>query len=252
MLSAVIVTQNEERNIQRCLDSLGFVDEIIVVDALSEDRTPAIARAAGARVFARKWQGFAAQKQFAIDQASGDWVLLIDSDEEVTPELAQEIRTVTAHDGAADGYWIPRQNFFLGKRINHGPWARDRQMRLFKRAHGEVARRPVHEGVQLNGGIEQTLVSPLNHYTHQTLSETVQRMNRYTTLEAPERAPRRRVGLIDALVAPAGVFLSYYIAKGGWRDGVHGYLLAATTAMYRSLLYIKTYALQNEQDTPPV
>jgi len=251
MLSAVVVTQNEERNIERCLRSVQFADEIIVVDALSDDRTPELAQALGARVLSRKWEGFASQKQFAIDQAAGDWVLLIDSDEEVTPELEAEIkRVITEGDGGASGYRIPRRNFFLGKRIEHGPWSRDYQLRLFKRDEGMIARRPVHEGVQLAKGIEQTLVNPLNHFTHQSLVDTVKRMNRYTSLEAAERAERRSVGLVDTVLPPAGVFLNYFVAKGGWRDGVHGFLLAATTAMYRSVLYIKIYLMQRDKDAP--
>ena len=252
MLSAVVVTQNEERNIERCLRSVRFADEIIVVDALSDDRTPELARSLGAKVVSRKWDGFASQKQFAIDQAAGDWVLLIDSDEEVTPELEAEIRSVVTQDGAStSGYRIPRRNFFLGKRIEHGPWSRDEQLRLFKKEEGSIARRPVHEGVQLAKGIEQTLENPLNHFTHQTLVDTVKRMNRYTSLEAEERAGRRRVGLLDAFFAPAGVFLNYYVAKGGWRDGVYGFLLAATTAMYRSVLYIKIYLAQRGVGSEP-
>ncbi len=251
MLSAVVVTQNEERNIERCLRSVRFADEIIVVDAFSDDRTPELARALGARVLSRKWEGFASQKQFAIDQAAGDWVLLIDADEEVTAELEAEIKRVTTEgDADSSGYRIARRNFFLGKRIQHGPWSRDYQLRLFKRNEGTIARRPVHEGVQLTKGIEQTLVSPLNHFTHQSLVDTVKRMNRYTSLEAVERVGRRPVGLVDTFLAPAGVFLNYFVVKGGWRDGAHGFLLAATTAMYRSVLYIKIYLMQRDNGAP--
>ena len=245
MLTAVVVTQNEERNIARCLRSVQFADEIIVVDAFSQDRTAGLASELGARVIKREWQGFARQKQFAIDSADTEWVLLIDADEEVSPQLVMEIKNLLAGDPNEAGFRIRRRNQFLGRWIEHGPWARDFQTRLFRKRSGSIARRPVHEGVQIDGefGI---LRSPLNHYTHQTLSESVRR--RYTSLEAPERVDRRRIRAVDVAVPPIGVFLRYYIFGGGWRDGFHGFLLAATTAMYRCVLYLKIYSLQRDRD----
>lgn len=247
MLSAVVVAQNEEKNIGRCLESLHFADEIIVVDGLSEDRTAEIARQHGARVIERKWDGFATQKQFAVDAASGDWVLLVDADEEATAELGEEARRLLEAGPEFDGYRIQRRNQFLGRWVEHGPWTDDAPVRLFRKDKGVIARRPVHEGVQLDG-FAGTLRSPLNHYTHQTLSDSVRRLNSYTTLEAEERVSRRRIHLVDAVVLPVGVFLSYYVRRGCWRIGVHGLLLAATTAMYKSVLYLKIYLLQRDNN----
>jgi glycosyltransferase involved in cell wall biosynthesis len=245
MLSAVIVAQNEEGNIRRCLASLRFADEVVVVDGLSEDRTAEIAKQYGARVFERKWDGFAAQKQFAIDSARGDWILLVDADEEVTPELGEEVQLLLESESEFDGYRIKRRNQFLGRWVDHGPWTDDAPVRLFRKDKGAIARRPVHEGVQLDGSAG-ALWSPLNHYTHQTLSDSVRRLNSYTTLEAQERVSRRTIHLLDAVVLPVGVFLSYYVRRGCWRIGVHGLLLAATTAMYKSVLYLKIYLLQRD------
>lgn len=247
MLTAVVVTQNEERNITRCLRSIRFAAETIVVDAMSEDRTAQLAGELGARVIPREWQGFASQKQFAIDAAQTEWILLIDADEEVSPELAEEIERVLAGDCDEAGFRIARRNQFLGKWIAHGPWAKDFQTRLFRKGRGSIARRPVHEGVQIDGELG-ILRSPLNHYTHQTLSESVRRLNRYTSLEATERVDRRRIRMFDVAVPPIGVFLRYFVFGGGWKDGFHGYLLAATTAMYKSVLYLKIYTLQRDRD----
>jgi glycosyltransferase involved in cell wall biosynthesis len=246
-LSAVVVAQNEEKNIERCLRSLRFADEIIVVDAYSEDRTAEIARALGARVLSRAWDGFAPQKQFAIEQTEGDWILLVDADEEASGELAREIRSVVDGDPAAPaaGYRVRRENFFMGAPMRHGPWRDDYNVRLFRRGRGSVSRRPVHEGIVLSGEAG-TLQAPLFHYTHQTLSESFLRLNRYTTLEAVDRAARRRIGLFDVAVPPFGVFLRYYIIGGCWKAGARGFLLSAITAMYRSVLYAKTYHLQTE------
>jgi (heptosyl)LPS beta-1,4-glucosyltransferase len=250
-LSAVVVAQNEEKNIERCLRSLGFADEVIVVDAFSEDRTAEIARSLGARVLSRAWDGFAPQKQFAIDQARGDWILLVDADEEASGELAAEIRSLI--DGNPDvpaaGCRVRRENFFMGAPMRHGPWRDDSNVRLFRKGRGKVSPRPVHEGIVL-AGEAKTLRASLFHYTHQTLSESFRRLNRYTTLEASEREKRRRIGLFDVAVPPLGVFLRYYIIGGCWKAGTRGFLLSAITAMYRSVLYSKTYLLQRESRAP--
>jgi hypothetical protein len=145
----------------------------------------------------------------------------------------------------AAGFRIRRSNYFLGEKVHHGPWANDYQIRLFRKARGAIAQRPVHEGVHVDGDLG-TLQSPLTHYTHQTLTESFQRLNRYTTLEATERASRRRIGLADIVVSPIGAFLRYYVRGGCWRAGVNGFLLSATMAMYRSVLYLKTYLLQRQ------
>lgn len=246
-LSAVVVAQNEEKNIGRCLGSLRFADEIIVVDAFSGDGTAEIARRLGARVVSRVWDGFARQKQFAIDLAAGEWVLLVDADEEVSGDLACEIRSILDRDPAAlsAGYRVRRDNYFMGEPMRYGPWRDDYNVRLFRSGLGSVAPRPVHEGIVLDGDAG-TLRAPLFHYTHQTLSESFRRLNRYTTLEASERVSRRKVGLFDVLVPPLGVFMRYYVIGGCWRAGTRGFLLSAVTAMYRSVLYAKTYLLRTE------
>jgi len=246
-LSAVVVAQNEEKNIGRCLGSLRFANEIIVVDAFSADRTAETASRLGARVVSRVWDGFARQKQFAIDLAVGEWILLVDADEEVSSDLAREIRSVVDRDPATlrAGYRVRRENYFMGEPMRHGPWRDDFNVRLFRRGLGAVAQRPVHEGIVLVGEAG-TLHAPLFHYTHQTLSESFRRLNRYTTLEASERVSRREVGLFDVVVPPLGVFLRYYIIGGCWRAGTRGFLLSAVTAMYKSVLYAKTYLLRTE------
>jgi glycosyltransferase involved in cell wall biosynthesis len=242
-LSAVVLSQNEEKNLPRCLQSLKFADEIVVVDALSEDDSVKIAGQHGARVISREWSGFSKQWQFALNQARGDWIFMCAADEEVTAELAAELRNVINGDPAADGFQVQRHSQYLGDWMRHGPWASDFQLRLFRRGAGTVTGQAVHEGVQLNGQPGR-LIHPLLHYTHQTLTESVARLNRYTTLESNDRADRRRISPFDFFISPLGVFFKYYISKGCWRAGVRGFLLSAVTAMYKSVLYIKTYFLQ--------
>ncbi|MFH1755569.1 MAG: glycosyltransferase family 2 protein [Candidatus Latescibacterota bacterium] len=246
VLSAVVLSQNEEKNLPRCLDSLRFADEVLVVDAMSEDSSATLARAHGARVIQQQWMGFAKQWQFAVDHAKGDWVLLCAADEEVSEGLADEMRRTLLQPGNIKGYWVPRQSQFLGRWMRHGPWADDCQLRLFRKSHGGIAERAVHEGVVLSGDAGR-LANLLYHYTHQTISDSVLRLNRYTTLEAGDRAGRRRIGVLDFVFSPLSVFLKYYLCKGCWRAGIHGFLLSAITAMYKSVLYIKIYFLQRSR-----
>ncbi|MEJ2721999.1 MAG: glycosyltransferase family 2 protein [bacterium] len=242
-LSAVVISQNSAAVIGRCLESLTFADEIIVVDALSHDGTPDIARRYGARVVSNRWPGFAAQRRLSIEQSKGEWVFRCDTDEEVPEALAREIRETIAKSNARDGYRLRRQNQFLGKWILVGPWANDVETRLYRRDRVAITDQAVHEGEIVDGTVGE-LTNRLYHYAHPTISESIARLNRYTTLEAADRASRRRIHLYDAVLGPAGVFINYYITKGCWRAGVHGFLLSAITAMYKSVLYIKIYLLQ--------
>jgi glycosyltransferase involved in cell wall biosynthesis len=244
-VSALVIAQDAAAQIDRCLDGLSFADEVVVVDGGSVDATAEMARARGARVVSNPWPGFAAQRRFALQQARHPWVFACDADEEVTPELAAAIRRVVVEDGSTAGYRVHRRNQFLGAWVDTGPWADDWQLRLARRDAVRVTDAAVHEGYMVDGLVGD-LAPPLNHYTHPTIAESVRRMNVYTSLEARDRARRRKVGVLDPLVAPVGVFFNYYVAKGCWRDGVRGYLLAGTTAMYKAVLYIKTRSLQRQ------
>jgi len=246
-LSVVVLTQNVAGLVTRCLRALDFADEVVVVDAHSDDGTDSLARELGARVVSNPWSGFAAQRRFGIEQCRGEWVFMCDSDEVVTPELASEMRARV--DGAnaetPNGFRIRRRNHYMGRPIRHGPWASDRQLRLFRRTAGRVTEQSVHEGIAVEGEVG-ALEAVLDHYTHHSLRDSIERINRYTTLEAQDRAHRRRIGVLDPLLPPAGVFLNYFVRRGGWRDGMAGLMLAVTTAMYKALLYIKIRVIQRD------
>jgi glycosyltransferase involved in cell wall biosynthesis len=248
-LSAVVVAQNSAPVLGRCLASLQFADEIVVVDASSHDGTPEIARSHGAKVVNHPWAGFAAQKQFAIAQASGDWSFLCDTDEEVPAALAKEITETIRQLSTADGYKVRRRNQFLGEWMDVGPWTNDVELRLFKRGRGRMTSSSVHEGVQVQGAV-RTLSNVLHHYTHPTIADSIARLNRYTSLEAADRVERRRIHLADTLLPLGGVFFNYYFAKGCWRAGMRGFLLSSITAMYKSTLYMKLYWLQRSPHRP--
>ena len=244
-LTCIVLAQNSAAIIERCLRSLSFADDILVVDGGSRDDTVAIARSLGARVVVNAWPGYAEQRRFALGYARHDWVLACDSDEEVPPALALEIGHRLATTRAA-GFRIPRRSQFLGAWMDVGPWARDTPLRLFRARAARVTDASVHEGFVVDGPVE-TVASPLYHYTHTTLAESIQRLNRYTTLEARDRASRRRIRVLDPLVSPAGVFFKYYVVKGCWRAGIRGYLLAAITAIYKMVLYVKIREIQSSR-----
>ena len=149
-LSVVVITRNEEARIRACLDSVAWADDIVVVDAESEDKTARIAREVTERVFVRPWPGFAAQKNFAIEQARSDWVLSLDADETVTPELREEIQTLLGAPAALDGYAVRRRNIFWGRWVRHGGLYPDWQLRVFRRGRGRFVERVVHESVRVD------------------------------------------------------------------------------------------------------
>jgi glycosyltransferase involved in cell wall biosynthesis len=196
-VTALVLTQNNATIVARCIRSLAFAREVVVVDAQSSDDTAHIARSLGARVVERSWTGFADQRNVALAHASEPWVFVCDSDEEVTPELAREIVDAVSVRNDATAFRVRRRNQFLGRWMDVGPWADDTQLRLFRRDAVRVTDVAVHESYAVDGPVA-TLASFLNHYTHTTLAESVQRLNRYTSLEARERATRRRIRALDS------------------------------------------------------
>ena len=219
---------------------------MLVIDGGSHDDTVNIARSMGARVLVNPWPGFAAQRRFALQHAKHEWTFFCDSDEEVSPALALEIEAALnrARNGEAPGaFRVTRRSQFLGAWMDAGPWSRDTPLRLFRPADARVTEASVHEGIQVDGPTA-LLSSPLYHYTHTTLAESIQRLNRYTSLEALDRVSRRRITVMDPLVSPLGVFLKYYVVKGCWRAGMRGYLLACVTAIYKMVLYVKIREMQ--------
>ena len=231
-VSVTIITLNEESNIRRCLESVRWADEIVVVDCGSSDRTLEICKEYGCRVFNHVWEGYARQKNYAIGQATGDWALSLDADEEVTPDLAKEIQSAVS--GPSDAYSMPRSNLFLGKWMRHGGWYPDRQLRLVRRGMGLFADVPLHERIVMQEGASVGLLrNPLRHYTYPTIRNYMAKADSYTTIEA--QAGNRKPSAIGLLTAFPLKFLETYVYKSGWRDGVHG-LAAALLASVRVLI----------------
>ncbi len=247
-LSVFIITLNEERNITRCLKSLAFSKkvfspvEIIVVDAKSSDRTLKLARSLGAKTYTRPWKGYADQKSWAMDLCKGDWILSLDADEELTPELIAEMeRKVPATPSDVDGYLFKRRAFFLGKWIRHGSWWPDCQLRLIRKGKGDYTNEPVHEGLVVKGSTLE-FDEPMNHYTYDTIRQYLEKMNRYTNLEVSASSPKKiRYWWYYTTLAPVFTFVRSYFSRKGYRDGWHGLVVCGLSAFQDFVKYTKLW-----------
>lgn len=240
-LSAIIITKNEAANIADCLDSLAFCDERIVVDGGSTDDTARIAQAKGAQVVsAPQWRGFGPQKNLALSQAKGDWVLSLDADERVTPALAEEIKRAVA-DGRADGYEMPRRSSFCGRPMRFSGWYPDYVLRLFRRGKARFSDAAVHERVICDGTVAR-LREPLVHFPVMRLEDALSRMDRYSTAGADMLVTSgRRVSFMSGILHGLWTFLRGYIFRGGFLDGREGFLLAVANAEGTYYRYMKAW-----------
>jgi glycosyltransferase involved in cell wall biosynthesis len=247
-LSVVIITKNEEANLARTLSSVTWAEERIVIDSGSTDRTLEIARQHGAKIFQETWKGYAGQKNSAIAKASCGWVLSLDADEEVSPELAAKIREVTKRaESDVSGYFIARRNFFLGRWIRHGGFYPDRKLRLFRRGQGRFVERAVHETIQVEGATAAILSGDLIHNAYPTLTGYIETMNRYSSLGAEVAAAKGQTSssflafLINVCYRPALNLSWNYIFRGGFLDGREGFLLHLYHNVYVSWKYAKAW-----------
>jgi glycosyltransferase involved in cell wall biosynthesis len=239
-LSVVLITRNESRNIAACLKSVAFADEWIVVDSNSQDGTAQIAQGLGAQVInTDDWPGFGLQKNRALDAAQGCWVLSIDADERVSPELAQRIRSVVTADGPADGYELSRISRFCGQWMRHGDWYPDRVTRLFRRGRARFTDDLVHERLVVQGRVER-LAGDLLHDTMPSLDDALDKMNRYSSGRAIDKVRAgRRGGLLTALGHGWWAFVRSYFVKRGFLDGRLGLVLAIYQAEGTYYRYLK-------------
>jgi glycosyltransferase involved in cell wall biosynthesis len=239
-VSVVIVTRNEEKNIGDALESVKDFEDIVVVDSFSEDRTVEICKKYTYRVYQHEWQGYAKQKQMAVDYAEKPWVLILDADERVTQRLKSEIME-EIKNASFSGFYIPRKNFFLDKWIRHGGWWPDYTLRLFLKDMAFIEDRKVHEKVVVKGKVGY-LKNPLEHYTYRTVSDYIKKMDRYSTLSAEElREKGVNPGLITMVVHPLSTFFKMFFLRGGFMDGIHGLILAILYSYYTFLKYLKLW-----------
>ncbi|MDE3154156.1 MAG: glycosyltransferase family 2 protein [Acidobacteriota bacterium] len=242
-LSVTIITKNEAADIGAALASVAWADEVVVVDSESTDDTVAIARRSTDRVIVRPWPGYIAQKNFAAAQAAHDWILSLDADERVTPELAQEIRALVDAGPADAGYWIPRVTWHLGRWIRSTDWYPDDQLRLYDRRRASWTGRYVHEGVRVEGRVGR-LRHELQHYAYRDIADHLETIDRYTTFAARQMfEDGRRAGLLDIGLHPPFAFFRNYALKRGFTDGVPGLIVSAMNAWYVCLKFAKLWEL---------
>ena len=231
-VSATIITKNEAANIEAAIASVRWADEIVVVDSESTDDTAARAQRSGSRVEVRPWPGYSAQKNYAASIASHDWILSLDADERVTPELASEIRALLATEPTHRGYRVPRISHYLGRWIRGTDWYPDYQLRLYDRRAGTWNGRPVHESVALTGEPGQ-LRHDLQHFPYRDISDHLATIDRYTTLAAEQmRADGRVPSIAGVVLHPPFAFLRNYILRGGFKNGSAGVIVSALNSYY--------------------
>ncbi|WP_130472006.1 glycosyltransferase family 2 protein [Candidatus Magnetaquicoccus inordinatus] len=244
-LSAILITYNAASLLPECLATLAFAEEILVVDSGSQDASCAIAQAAGARVLHHPWSGFGPQKQWAVQQARHDWVLCLDADERLTPQLQQQIQEVLRAP-RYPAYRLPRCNRFMGRWLRHGEGYPDWVVRLFRRQHGQWSADPVHERVEVQGAIG-TLTGDLLHESALSLHDYLHKQNHYTTLQAQQLLLQNRsIHLRHLLFSPLWRFMRFYFFKRGFLDGIPGLVHILIGCGNSFLKYAKAMALRRQ------
>lgn len=247
-LSVVIIAYNEEHNIERALKSVAWADEIVVVDSQSTDQTVDICRRYTNKVITHPWQGHIPQKNFALAQAANEWVLSIDADEEVSPELANSIKQILAQGPKFDGYMVRRKVFYLGKWIKHSGWYPDYRIRLVRKERARWGGESVHDVLEVNGSVAKISDGDLYHYSYRDLSDHISKIDGYTTIMAKSKFETgKRAHWYDMVFRPLFGFFKKYIFRLGFLDGVHGLIICALTSYYVFLKYLKLWALQKSK-----
>lgn len=245
-VSAVINTWNEEKNIKRCIDSLtSWVDEIIIVDMQSTDATREIAEKLGAKVFIHPQIGFVEPaRNFAIEKAIGEWIFVIDADEEIGTHLSSKIQTLTIGSHGKSFFRIPRKNIIFNKWIRHARWWPDLQIRLFKKGSvswlNEIHSIPVTQGTGVDLEIKEE--NAIIHHNYSSVSQFLKRMDRYTSIQAKELLLiDYDVKVVDFFKKPFNEFIGRYLAGEGYRDGLHGFVVCLLQAISEFIVYLKIW-----------
>jgi glycosyltransferase involved in cell wall biosynthesis len=244
-LSVITITLNEEQNIGACLESVAWADERIVLDSGSTDRTLEIARTYSPAIHTIDWPGYGAARNIGIAKATGEWILWLDADERVTPELAREIRLIIGGDGGSyAGFSIARRAYFLGRWIRHCGWYPSRVVRLFRRGRGRFSETRVHEQLLVDGPVAETKADIL-HFTDPHLHHYLAKFNRYTSLAAEDLSSSgRRFHVSDMTLRPVFQFFKMYIVRRGFLDGIEGFMLCLLSSAYVLIKYAKLWEIE--------
>ena len=253
-LSVVVSAYNEEKKLPECLKSVSFADEIIVIDNSSTDNTLAIAKKFTKKVYIKQNNPMLnINKNFGFTKATNDWILCLDADERITPELAEEIQSSLQSPNATSAYWIPRKNIIFGKWIQNSIWWPDYQLRLFKRGKGKFPEKHVHEMIHVEGET-QKLQNPMLHENYDSISQYVYKLDKiYTENEAENFIKSgQSITWVDALRFPMNDFLKTFFAKKGYKDGLHGLVLSILQAFYAEVVFAKIWEKKGftQQNSP--
>ena len=244
-ISVYVLTFNNERTIERCLKSVGWADEIVVVDHYSTDRTPEICRRHTEHFYQKEWTNYRDEYNHAISLTNHRWVMFLDSDEEISGELTNEIQEELADsDGQWSGYLVPRMSYYLGKWIRHGEWYPDYKIRFYDRTKGTWAGRALHPRIEVEGSLRR-LRNPCLHYNYRDISDQIQTIDRYSEMAAQVlNEEAEKFSVTKLLLHPPFRFLRDYFIKGGILDGLPGFVIAVSTMYYVFIKYAKLWELQ--------
>ena len=248
-ISVVIITKNEEKNIGKCLESIKWVDEIIVIDDCSSDKTVEICKKYTNKVFRKKWLGYSGQKKFGFKKASNEWILNLDADEQISEKLQKEIKEILKTNKSDKAFYIPYYNYFLGKRIMGCGWYPDYHLRLFRNKKWEMKRMEIHESISVKGE-KKYLKNPIIHCSYINISHYLEKLNRYTSLEAQtiKNIKNRRKLVYLMLAKPLKTFKKMYIKQKGYKEGMHGFILSVFSSIYRFMVYAKYWELRENKE----
>ncbi len=244
-VSATVLTLNNASTLEMCLRSIQWVEEIIVVDSFSTDQTLEMASRYTEKIFQRKWPGFIKQRNFAKEQAKGEWILWVDADEVVPPELRQEMEQALLQDHAQlQGYLVPRCSFYLGRWIRHGAWYPDLSVRLFRSEGNWWGGEEPHAAVQIKGPVGR-LRSALLHYNYESFGHQILTIEKYAQMSATELLQKgQRFSLWKLLMHPMARFFKEYLILQGFRDGMPGLIIVVSTMFYVFAKYAKLWELE--------
>lgn len=244
MITVSIITKDEELNIQRCLESVKWANEIIVVDSGSTDRTLEICKSHNCKIIKTEWLGFGKTKQLGVNAAKHDWIFSIDADEEVSDKLRRQILSIVNSDQSLDrAFSIKRVSYYLNKRIKHSGWQTDYPLRLFNRNHGNFNDANVHESVMVDVNISN-IQAPLYHYPYPSISSHIKKINLYTQLGADKLFEQgKKTTLLYAFLSGLIKFIKMYVVKKGFLDGKEGLILATLSGFSSTLKYTKLWSL---------
>ncbi len=250
-ISVCIITGNEERNIGRCLESVTWADEIVVVDSFSKDRTAEICRTYTDRFFQHRWLGYIGQKAIARNLASNEWILFVDADEAVSSALYNEISDVFSSglDDSVSGFDFPRQVWFLNRWIRHGDWYPDTKLRLFRKSRGRCCGSEPHERIDVTGVVRH-LKSPLYHYTYDNISDQLNTLNRFSSISVGGKELNMREILFGMLFHAPFRFFRCYVIKLGFLDGIAGVVIAVISSFGTFVKYSKFWEKYLNENRP--